>query len=72
MREIVVLRGDERRCREHARRVLPKWPFFDSADKALAFLRRERLAQAVVYAQSLGRESELTGLGYFLRTELVP
>lgn len=72
MREIVVLRGDERRCREHARRVLPKWPFFDDADKALAFLRRERLSQAVVYAKAIGREQSLIGLGYFLRTELVP
>lgn len=72
MREIVVLRGDERRCREHARRSLSKWPFFDDVDKALAFLRRERLAQAVVYARDIGREQLLVGLGYFLRTELVP
>lgn len=72
MREIVILRGDERRCRDHARRVMPKWPFFDDADRAMAFLRRERLARAVVYARSLGNESALAGLGYFLRTELVP
>jgi hypothetical protein len=72
MREIVILRGDERRCRDHARRVMPKWPFFDDVDKAMAFLRRERLARAVVYARDLGREPGLVGLGYFLRTELVP
>jgi hypothetical protein len=72
VREIVILRGDERRCRDHARRVFPKWPLFDNADKALAFLRRERLSQALVYAADIGREQQLVGLGYFLRTELVP
>lgn len=72
MREIVILRGDERRCRAHAQRLFPKWPLFDSADKAMAFLRRERLSRALVYAAGIGSEQQLVALGYFLRTELVP
>jgi hypothetical protein len=72
MREAVILRGDERRCREYWRKTMSKTPFFDDIDKAVAFLRRERLSRVAVYTRDLGREPALVGLGYFLRTELVP
>lgn len=72
MNEIVVLRGPLGRCRDHWQRLFRSWPFFDDAEKAFQFLRREKIPRAVVYANGFGRESAFSSLGYFVRTEMVP
>jgi hypothetical protein len=72
MKEALILRGDRRRCREHWLKKSPITPFFDNVDNAVKFLRHERLSSVVVYAPDVGSESRIMGLGYFLKTELVP
>jgi hypothetical protein len=76
MKQIIVVRSLSGKCREHWLRTRAKWPFFTSIDNALAFLKREKLDQAVVAGdkdfRDLGRESQFVALGYIVTVESAP